>query len=517
MSTRKSNIYLADEARDALIRGVDAVADAVKVTLGAAGSNAILEAGVAPGHILTNDGISIAQSIRMEDPVENMGANLIREIADRSNKESGDGTTTSTVLAQAILHAGREADGNPMEIKRSLDECLPIINASLDAQKRDITVDDVAQVATISAEDETVGALLQEIYQQIGKDGIVELDTSNLPETYYEITEGVRLRGAGFLGAYSTTEPGKAIYNNPMILITKQKIVSTDDIEPVMKLVSSRGKSELVIFCDEIDMGVASQLAYTHLSGKFKTLVIKAPTLWKNWLIEDFAEITGATVIDTAEGLNLRTVSYNHLGTCEKIITTKDETRIIGIQDISTYIEFLQEENTEESKLRLSWLQTKAAILKVGANSETELSYKRLKMEDARNAAYQALQEGIVAGGGVALLNASNDLPETIGGRILRVALTAPLRQIIENAVSEESISQMGSNTGFNARTGELTDMWEAGIVDPVKVTKAAVKNAISVAGAVLTTSVIVTAPRPESLVTALQQTLKPANEPAYA
>lgn len=530
MSTRKSNIYLADEAREALIRGVDAVADAVKLTLGASGANAILEAGMAPGHIVTNDGVSIAMQAHLEDPVENMGANLIKEIADRSNKESGDGTTTSTVLAQAILHAGQGVTASPMEIKRSLNECIPLINASLDAQKRDITVDEVGQVATISAEDEKMGALLQEIYQQIGKDGIVELDVSNLPETFYEITEGVRLRGAGFLGAYSTTEPGKAMYKNPLILITKQKINSTDDIEPAMKLVSSRGKSELVIYCDEIDMGVASQLAYTHLSGKFKTLVIKAPTLWKDWITEDFAEITGATVIDPAEGLNLRTLSYANFGTCGKIIVTKDETRVIGIADISTYLEFLEEENTDESKLRLAWLQTKAAILKLGANSETELSYTRLKAEDARNASYQALQEGIVPGGGVALLNAAQELPDTIGGKILKEALLAPFMQIVINAggnvnhiagteqgVDDIELMNKGTGaTGFNAKTGMIVDMNEEGIVDPVKVTKAAVKNAISVAGTVLTTSVIVTAPRPDPLVEALKQAIKPANEPAY-
>lgn len=499
---RKSNIYLAEEAREKLMNGVDQVANAVRVTLGAAGTNVILESPLEPGHMITNDGVSIAHMVQLKDPVENIGANLIKEIAARSDRESGDGTTTSTVLAQAILHAGMEFEGNAMELKRSLDECLPIINASLDAQKKEITVDDVQQVATISSENEELGAMLQEIYQQIGKEGFVELDVSKLPTTFYEITDGIRLRNAGWLGAYSSTEPGKAVYENPFILVTTQKIATLDDIEPAMKLVARAGKNELVIYCDDIDMAVANELVMNHFKGRFKTHVIKAPTLWKDWITEDFAEITGATVIGNTTGTNLRTIRPEHFGTCSKIITTKDETRVIGVKDMTTYIEFLMQEDNDESKLRASWLQTKAAILKIGAATESEISYLRLKAEDACNATRLALQEGIVVGGGIALLNAAKDMPDTVGGNILREALKAPTAQILMNGGHEKFSldveGDFGGTRGYDAKANKITDMWKAGIVDPVKVVKNSIKNAISVAGIVLTAPAVITLPKQE-------------------
>lgn len=492
----RSNVYLNDEARAGLMRGVDAVADAVKLTLGAGGANAVLEAGVQPGHLITNDGVSIAMQVKLEDPIENIGANLVKEIASRSDKESGDGTTTSTVLAQAILHAGDGVEASPMDIKRSLDECLPILNLALDEQTRPITVDEVAGVASVSAESEYLGSLFQEMYQEIGKDGLVELDFSNLPETFYELSEGVRLRNAGWLGAYSSTEPGKAVFKQARILITKQKVSTVDELDPILKAVAQEGKRELVLFVDEIDMGVASRLAATHLQGGFKTLIIKAPTLWKDWLFEDFAKITGATIIDEVAGTSLKKFSLSYLGSAERIITTKDETRVIGIKDVSEHIAELNSRGDDEGKLRAAWLQTKVATLKLGASSESELSYVRLKAEDARNAAYLALQDGIVPGGGVALMNASFALPETVGGRILRAALRAPMRQIIENAGGAYKEPECSEDIGFNARTGEWVNMWDAGIVDPVRVVKNAIKNAISVAGTVLTTKVAITLPK---------------------
>lgn len=501
---KESNIHLGEDARKGLMRGVDQAVDVVKVTLGAAGSNVILEVDQPPYTVVTNDGVSIVQMIQLTDPLEKAGVNLIKEIASRSDRDSGDGTTTASVLAQAILHAGMELKGNPMEIKRSLDECLPLIYKSLDEQKQEITVDDVAQVATVSSEDEALGAMLQEIYQQIGREGFVELDVSNLPNTFYEITEGVRLRNAGYVGAYSTTEPGKAVYENPFILITSQKIGSLDDIEPALKLASRAGKNELVIYCDDIDMAVASELVRNHFTGRFKTHLIKAPTLWKDWITEDFAEITGATVIGPATGTTLRTVQAEHLGTCQKLITTKDETRVIGIKDISAYVEFLASENTDESRLRSSWLTTKAAVLKVGASTDTELTYKRLKAEDACNATRLALQEGIVPGGGVALCNASYEMPDTIGGKILRIALKAPVSQITENAGHNpgDIIGSIGvpfNTRGFDAKAGKIVDMWNEGIVDPVLVTKNSIKNALSVAGTVLTAPAVITRPKVEN------------------
>jgi len=496
---RSSNIYMREEARAKLIAGVDAVANAVKLTLGAAGANAVLESDLMPGHLVTNDGVSIATMVKLEDPVENIGANLIKEVASRSDKEGGDGTTTTTVLLQAILHAGLDAEESPMDIKRSIDECLPLIHASLDEQKKDITPDEVGQVAVVSGEDEELGAMLQEIYQEIGKDGIVELDNSNLPETFYDITEGVRLRNAGFFGQYALTEPGKAVLKKPLILISKEKVSTTDDIEPLLGALKQMGRNELVIFADDIDIGVASKLAYTHMTGGFKTLLIKAPTLWKDLITEDFAKVTGATVVSSANGVTFKTLRMDHLGTCEKLITSRDETRVIGIKDISEHIATLKEDKSDEAKLRLTWLQTKVATIKLGAHSESELSYKRLKAEDARNAAYQALQDGVVAGGGIALYNAREALPDTIGGRILKKALMAPLGQIINNAGMEGIDVKCGGKMGFNAKSREIVDMWEAGILDPAKVVKNAIKNAISVAGTVLTASVVVTLPKSDN------------------
>lgn len=493
MNNYLSNIYLDKDARDGLMRGVNGVADAVKLTLGAGGGNAIIHKALYPGHIITNDGKSIAEDCIFTNPVEQMGANLVKEIAQKTDRDSGDGTTTSTVLLQAILQEGMKVGASPMEIKRSLDECLPIINDSLDKQKKDITVDEVGQVATISSENEKVGATFQEIYQKIGKDGIIELDNSYIPETIYEITDGVRLRNAGFTYPYMANQGKYAVYKNPKILITKQRIATLQDIDPLFKALSQEGTTELVIFCDDIDPTVSTTIAQAHVQGIFKTLVIKAPTLWKDWIYEDFAKITGATIIDPAQGFNLKHLELRNLGTCDQITTSKDETVVRGIQDISTHIKALKDLVTDDSKIRLAWLQTKTAILKLGANSESELSYIRLKAEDARNASYLALQDGVVAGGGIALYNV--DLPNTIGGDILREALTAPMWQIVENAGVKDTTKidgKVGGKMGFDAKTGKVVDMWEKGIIDPAKVVKNSIKNAISVAGTVLTTRIVV-------------------------
>lgn len=526
------NIYY-DKTK--LIAGINKVADAVKVTLGSAGTNAILQEDLPPFHIVTNDGISIANKIKLSDPVENIGANIMKEVAQRANRESGDGTTTTMVLTQAILEASEDVfQGNAMEIKRSLDECLPIIHKAIDDQTKEIDVDHVSDIATISAEDETIGALLQDIYKEIGKEGIVELDNSNTSDTYYTVTEGVRLRNCGYMYPYMTNDDKhtKATHLVPKILITKQKISTLQEIDHLFGTLSKLGVTELVIFCNEIDPIVSTTLAQTQMQGLFKTLVIKAPTLWKDWLYDDFAKITGATIVDVESGLKLKNVRIEHLGTCDKLITTKDETVVIGIHDITKHLEALKEQKTEEAELRLAWLQTKTAILKLGANSESELSYKRLKVEDARNASYLALKGGVVAGGGIALLNAAKALrsnketqalkvdidskevtkPNLIGVQILYKALLAPFKQICKNAgvdvqkiMDDDSwnlkdptkgsidINMLPESRGFNSKSLKIVDMWEEGIIDPAIIVKNCIKNAISVAGTVLTANVVVT------------------------
>lgn len=478
-----------------LIIGCDKVADAVKLTLGAGGSNAVIEENLPPFHRVTNDGVTIAKSIILADPVENIGANIIKEIAGKAHKESGDGTTTATVLAQAILRS--PYTGNPMEVKKSLDECIPFIESEIDRQKREITVDDVGNVATISGESEEIGKLIQEIYQEIGKEGIIELDNSNLSETFYEIVDGVRIK-TGYFGEYSCTQQGKAIYKNPKILISKEKISTIEQIESIVKKLAQVSISELVIYCEDIDMSVASRIALTHLNGKFKIHLIKAPTLWKDWIYEDLPHLLGANPVDFSNGKTFNNIELDDLGTCDKIISTQEETRLLGTKDISNHIDTLKEKGLTDDQqlLRISWLNTKVGILKLGANSEAELSYKRLKTIDAINASKLALEDGVVCGGGVALSQIS--LPDTLGGNILKEAIKAPLNQIIENARGEIVDTHFDKDTGYNAKTNEVVNMWEANIIDPAKVVKNSIISAISVAGTILTTRTVITLDKPE-------------------
>ncbi len=503
MPIYNSNVYEGREAKDMLRRGVAIVASAVRKTLGAKGSNAILHEQLYPYHVITNDGISIAQKVYSSHPVEQHGVQIMQEVADRSNKEGGDGTTTAMVLADAIIEEGIASGETGISVMKSLNECVKLVEDSINKQKKDITVDEVAQAATVSAEDPELGQMLQNIYKEIGKDGIVDIEPSGTFETSFSITEGVRLRNCGYLSPYMANKGAKAEYRDPCILITKQKISTLNDVDQLFQKLSKAGINELVMFVEDIDPQVISALAYTHMQGVFKTLIIKAPNLFKDWLYEDFAAMTKATIIEPASGVTLQKCELHHLGTCGKLITTREETLVIDAKDISTHIEKIKEEKLPQYELRLAWLQTRAATLKMGANSESELKYKCLKAEDARNAAHLALEDGVVPGGGVALIIASRGLPDTIGGRILKKALKAPISQIIVNAGVSDSDSILteishhhGVTSGFDAKTGKIADMWEAGIVDPAKVTKSSVRTAISIAAAVLTAEIITVAPK---------------------
>ncbi len=499
-----NNIKTGIYARQGIANGINQIADAVKLTLGAKGRNAIIQSDFSPGHLITNDGISIAKEAYFEDPLEQIGANIIKEVADRTNKESGDGTTTSIVLLQAILNEGMKENLSGMEVKNSLDELLPMIEESIDKQKKEITEADVHSVATISAESEELGNLIGKIYQEITKEGIIELDNSKTFETTYEIKEGVRLKNAGFISPYMANSGKKAIYKKPLILITKQKISVISDIEPLIEKLMDKGIGELVIFTDDMDSGVAGRLIATHLQGNFKVLIIKAPIIWKDYIFEDFAKITGATVIGDASGTTLKSLTLAQLGTCDKIITDREETTVLGIKDISEHIKDLQEKGDDDSRLRLSWLTTKAAILKIGANSESELSYKRLKAEDAINAARLALQDGVVPGGGLTLFRTALKMPDTIGGNILREALKMPMKQIIENAgdsledlkVKHGEMVACSPSRIYDAKQRKIVDEPSSGIEDPAKVVKNAIKNAISIAGTVLTSEIVMIKPK---------------------
>lgn len=504
---KKDNYIQGKEARQKLMIGVTKGVDAISGAYGSSGSNSVIEHDLRPFHTVTNDGKMILDGITLADPVENMGLNILKEIANKSDKESGDGRKTSVLLAGAILEEGMTCKETPVAIKNSLMECLPVILNNLDKQTVQIKPSEVGKVATISSESEEIGKILQEIYEKIGKEGIVEIDNSNLPTTHYEITEGVRLRGCGFTYPYmANSDKGrKAEYVNPQILITKQKISSIRDLDPVLKQMVAEGKNELVIFCNEIDVQASQALAQLHLTGveinntfiQFKTLIIKAPVLWKDYLFEDFARITGATIINPAEGTTLRGFKLNQLGTCDKISTSEDETIVLGVRDplaLKEHLQVLKDEGSDDSLRRIAWLQTKTAILKVGANSDTELFPLKAKVSDARNASYLALNHGVVCGGGLALLNASKALGDSIGGTILRKALLKPITQIIENCEANISmIDDLGGTKGFDSKSGKVVDLSLMGIYDPTIVTKTAITNALSVVATILTTKSVIT------------------------
>lgn len=512
----KDNLLTGQEAQNKLFAGFYKVADAVAGTLGWAGYNATLEHVLNPHTFTTNDGVTIARAIKLADPVENMGAQLAKEISSKSDKEGGDGTTTSLVLSSSIL---REAtphlkELSPMELKRQMDECLPIIEKFIDEQKKTITPSEVKAVASISAESEEIGSLIQEIYEKIGKDGILYPDLSNTFETHYTLGKGIQIKDAGLVSPYLAdfSSAGQllsaATIKDAHILITKQKITSGSDLSAFFQKIYRRADSvkELVVFCEDIEALAIGHLISLKVRDKepMKVVVVKMPLLWRDWWQEDLAKMTGATIIDPINGLTFKNASYEHLGHIESVIVDAKNTYLDGTKDISEYIKELETKD-DEGKIRAARLNIKTARLFVGARSETELAYKSAKIQDARNAAFLAMKDGIVAGGGVALLNASLLMPDTIGGTIMAKALQAPIAQIMRNVGHKppqdrgfDGIAFPHPNQGFNAKTGETVDMFEAGIVDPASVTLSSIRNALSVASTLLTSRVVITLPPQE-------------------
>ena len=484
---RQDNLYF--DAQPRLQSGIDKIARAVGVTMGTGGSNAIIEAIEAPGHLMTNDGYTIASSIYLADPIENMGKNMLLEAINRANKSSGDGSSTTCVLTAKLIDDGINAKSDtvhPMDIKRQMEECLPTIEDSLNKQSRVITVQDVGQVATISAEDPAIGAMIQEIYQQIGKTGIIYWDISKTSTDTYTIGSGITVDGAGFLSPYmcDATENGQSTnqvrIKNARVLVTKQKITNANDFGAIAQYLDSKDIKDLVVFADEVDPLVVPDIVKTRMVRGFRIVIVKMPVLWKDWWFEDIALATGATIADPTLGLPLKMLKEEHLGTVGNIVVTKDDTFLDGIKDVSAHVSELEKENTDDSLLRASRLNTKTARYFVGAASDSALSYRRLKVEDAIAAAYQALNGGIVVGGGLALMNI--ELPDTVGGNILSKAFRAPYNQIAANLGHE-----------FTTK-----DMEEQKVYDPKNVVLNAVKNAISVAAAIITAPTIVTLPREE-------------------
>lgn len=514
----KDNLYVDDAAREKLMNGVKRIAHAVGGTMGTAGSNAIIEAMESPGHLMTNDGATILDSIVFADPIEDMGRKILREAVSRANKASGDGSSTACVLTAAILEEGSKAEGHKMDIKRSLEECLPAIEASIKAQTKYLIDENGAldytaleQVATISAEDPAIGQRIAEIYTKIGKTGIIHWDISKTAEDSYAIGSGITVEGAGWLSPYmcdaDTTgqSTGQIRIKNPSILITKQKISSANDLGDIAQALNGKEIKDLVVFADDIDPLVVPDLIKTRMMRGFRIVIVKMPVLWKGEWFEDLSIATGAVIVDAAAGLPLKSANLASLGSCANIVITKGETFLDGLADMTKHIADLDSVGDDDSKLRASRLNTKTARYFVGAQSDSALSYRRLKVEDAISAAYQALNGGIVAGGGIALKNVALDLDSgqipTVGQRILFESLLAPLYTILENAgiVSDtEVIFTDDSTKGYDTRTGQQVDMFESGIVDPAPIVLNAIKNAISVAASILTAQTVILLPREE-------------------
>jgi len=501
----KDNLHF--NASGSLKAGIDKVAKAVGQTLGTGGSNVIIEAMELPGYLATNDGYSVANAVHLADPIENLGKQMLLESINRANKSSGDGSSTTCVLTAAIIEEGMKhtSEAHPMDIKRSLEACLPLIEESLDTQTQYIYKKGVMnlmtlkQVATISAEDEEIGNTIGEIYARIGHKGIIYWDVSKTTEDSYTIGSGITVEGATYASPYmcDATETGQntnAIrIKNPHILLTKQKIASSSDFNNIAQKLFEKDVKDIVVFADDFEPLIINDLILTRAKKGFRIVLVKMPVLFKDVWFEDLAKATGAKIVDATAGFPLKDLTIEDLGTVKNIIVDKQDTFLDGILDVTEHVKALEEEDTDESNLRAARLNTKTARYFVGAQSESALSYRRLKVEDAISAAYQALHGGIVPGAGNAM--ACVVLPDTIGGRILETALLKPMLQIMDNAsitVKTEPVK----GKGYDTRTRELVDLIKAGIVNPTNVEINAVRNAISVAATLLSAPTVVTLPQ---------------------
>jgi len=522
-------IIYSEEARKKLKAGADKLANAVKITLGPKGRNVVLEKSFGVPTI-TNDGVSIAKEIELEDKAENMGAEIIKEVAQKANEMVGDGTTTATILTQAIITEGMKnvsAGANPLALRRGLEKSCKIAIEKLKGITKEIKKqEEYAQVATISAEDPEMGGLIAEIIKEVGEDGVVSVEDSKTFGFSKEIVKGLQF-DRGYISPYmvTDTERMEAVLEEPYILVTDDKISSLESLLPVLEKVVKSGKKEIVIVADDVDGEALTTLLVNKLRGVFTALAVKAPGYGdrKKEMLEDIAAVTGGTLISKETGMKLDKIELDTLGTARKIVATKDNTTIIDGKGDKKAIEArinqikAQIENTDSSfdkeKLqeRLAKLSGGVAVLKVGAATEVEQKQRKDKAEDAVNATKAAISEGIVAGGGVALLKISQELEknpadfkahdsdELLGKNILAKALQAPLKQIAENAglngdVAINEILQKGGNFGydFSETPAKMVDMIEAGIIDPSKVVRAAIENSVSAASTLLTTECLV-------------------------
>ena len=518
-------IQFGEAARVALKNGVDILANAVKITLGPKGRNVVLDKGFGTPTI-TNDGVTIAKEIELKNKFENIGADIVKEVASKTNDVAGDGTTTATLLAQAIIHEGLKnvtAGASPISLKRGIEKAVEEVVKFLKTKlaKQVTTKEEIAQVATVSSKDPEIGSQIAEIINKIGKDAVITVEQSQTFGLTSEIVEGMQF-DRGFISPYmiNNAERMEAVYEDCFILIADRKISAVADIVPILEKVSHSGKRELVIIADEIEGDALATLVVNKLRGVFNALAIKSPGFGdrKKEILEDIAVVTGGQVISEEKGIKLESVDLEMLGRAHKIVATKENTTIIGgkgkksalearVNQLKTHLaKTTSEFDKEKLQERIAKLTGGVAVIKVGAATEVEQKEKQHRTEDAVQATKAAMEEGIVAGGGVALVRAlvslknvkADNADEKTAVEIIRRALEEPLRQIASNAGKEASVIieevKKGKDAfGYNAETDEYGDMIQFGIVDPVKVTRSALQNAASAAAMFLTTEAVVT------------------------
>ncbi len=527
-------IAYGEDARKALMKGIDQLADTVKITLGPKGRNVVLDKKFgAP--LITNDGVTIAKEIELEDPFENMGAQLVKEVSIKTNDIAGDGTTTATLLAQALIREGMKnvtAGANPMVLKKGIADAVNVAVEAVKKNSKQVSgTDDIARVATVSSQDEFIGKLIAEAMEKVTTDGVITVEESKTAETYSEVVEGMMF-DRGYIAPYMVTDTDKMVaeLDNPLILITDKKISTTQEILPLLEQIVQMGK-KLLIIAEDVEGEALTTLVLNKLRGTFTCVAVKAPGFGdrRKEMLQDIATLTGGTVITSDLGLELKDTTVDQLGTARQVKIEKENTIIVDgsgdkeaikgrVAQIRQQIETTTSDfDSEKLQERLAKLAGGVAVIKVGAATEVEMKEKKLRIEDALAATKAAVEEGIVAGGGIACMNAIPAVAEFVdtlegdaktGAKIVLKALEEPLRQIVANAGLEGSVicdnvkkaNKVGY--GFNALTEEYTDMVSAGIVDPTKVTRSALQNASSVAAMVLTT---------ESLVTDIKEPAAPA------
>ena len=517
-----------EESRAAILRGVNQLADAVKITLGPKGRNVVLDKKFGSPTI-TKDGVTVAKEIELKDSMENMGAQMVREVASKTSDIAGDGTTTATVLAQSIFKEGVKtvaAGANPMALKRGIDKAVIRAVAEITKLSKPVKGEMIAQVGTISANgDATIGQLIAEAMAQVGKDGVITVEESRTMETSLEVVEGMQF-DRGYLSPYFVTDPERmeSVLDNPLILINEKKISSMKDLLPLLEQIAKMGKP-LLIIAEDVEGEALATLVVNKLRGTLNVAAVKAPGFGdrRKAMLEDIAIMTGGKVISEDLGIKLETVQVSDLGSAKKITIDKDTTTVVDgggqsddiagrVKTIKAQIEDTTSDyDREKLQERLAKLVGGVAVIRVGAATETELKEKKARVEDAMHATRAAVEEGIVPGGGVALVRAAKalekfraneegegDPDEQIGVQIVRRALEEPLRQIVYNAGKEGAVivekvrDNKKDNYGFNAATEQFEDLVEAGVIDPAKVTRSALQNAASIAGLMLTTEALV-------------------------